>query len=75
MKVLLFIHRKLGIVINVLFRVSTPTGKIGKPGEFREVFPVREKPENFQILSESQGKVRIFWSSQGKLDQKIFKNI
>ena len=39
----------------------------------REVFPVREKSGNFKILPKSQGKVREFCMSQGKLDQKIKK--
>ena len=43
----------------------------------REVFPVREKSGNFKILAESQGKVREFWLSEGKvrgkLDQKIIQ--
>ena len=37
----------------------------------REVFPVGEKSGNFRITPESQGKVREFSISQGKLDQKI----
>ena len=49
-------------------RVPTHTGK---PGKMREVFPVREKSENFRISPESQGKVMEFFISQGKLDQKI----
>ena len=40
----------------------------GKPGKMREVFPVRKKSRNFKILPESQGKVREFCMSQGKLD-------
>ena len=51
-----------------MYRVPTHTGK---PGKMREVFPVREKSGNFRISPESQGKVREFSISQGKLDQKI----
>ena len=49
------------------FRVPSRTGKTGKPGKLREVFPVREKSGNFKMLLKSQGKVREFWSSQGKV--------
>ena len=38
-----------------LHSVSTHTGKTGKPGKMREVFPVREKSGNFKILPKSQG--------------------
>ena len=54
------------------FGIRVPT-RTGKPGKIREVFPVREKSGNFKIFSESQGKVREFCISQGKLDQKIKK--
>ena len=50
-----------------MHRVPTHTGKTGKPGKIREVFPVREKSGNFKILPESQGKVREFCMSQGKV--------
>ena len=49
-------------------RIPTHTGK---PGKMREVFPVREKSGNFRISPESQGEVREFSISQGKLDQKV----
>ena len=48
-------------------RVPTHTGKTGKPGKMREVFPVRENSGNFRISPESQGKVREFSISQGKV--------
>ena len=57
------------------YRVPTRTGKTGKPGKMREIFPVREKSGNFKHLPESQGTVREFCMSQGKLDQKIKKSI
>ena len=50
--------------VNVNSRVPTCTGK---PGKLSEVFPVREKSENFKMLPKSQGKVREFLSSQGKV--------
>ena len=63
------------VVVSAFSRVPTHTGKTGKPGKMREVFPVREKSGNFRISPESQGKVREFFyqsgKSQGKLDQKI----
>ena len=72
---------QVSYVKSVSCRVPTHTGKTVKPGKMREVFPVREKSENFRISPESQGKVRefsisqgIFYQSgksQGKLDQKI----
>ena len=41
----------------------------------KDVFPVKEKSENFKILPESWGKVKEFLASQGKLDKKNkFKN-
>ena len=45
-------------------RVLTDTGK---PGKMRQLFPVREKSGNFEKILKSQGKVREFWVSQGKL--------
>ena len=56
-------------------RVPTHTGKAGKPGKMREVFPVREKSGNFKILPKSQGILYESGKSQGKLDQKIKKKI
>ena len=61
------------MVICTLFRVPTHTGKTGKPGKIREVFPVREKSGNFKILPKSQGILYESEKSQGKLDQKIKK--
>ena len=52
-------------------RVPTHTGKTGKPGKMREVFPVREKSGNFRISPESRGIFYQSGKSQGKLDQKI----
>ena len=43
-----------------VYRVPTDTGKPGKPGKMRQLFPVREKSGNFEKLSKSQGKVREF---------------
>ena len=50
-----------------IIRVPTRTGKTVKPGKMREVFPVREKSGNFKILPKSQGEVREFCMSQGKV--------
>ena len=50
----------------VNYRVPTHTGKTGKPGKMREVFPVREKSGNFRISPESQGKVGNFLSVREK---------
>ena len=52
-----------------MYRVPTRTGKI------REVFPVREKSENFKILPESQGKVREFCNELGKIRSENKKKI
>ena len=41
-------------------RVPTDTGKPGKPGKMRQLFPVREKSGNFEKILKSQGKVREF---------------
>ena len=41
-------------------RVPTDTGKPGKPGKMRQLFPVREKSGNFEKTLKSQGKVREF---------------
>ena len=47
--------------------LPTGTGKLGKQGKMREVFPVREQSGNFKILIKSQGRVGEFWLSQGKV--------
>ena len=46
--------------------LRVPTGA-GKPGQMRQLFPVREKSGNFEKMPKSQGKVRYFKMSQGKL--------
>ena len=56
--------------ISITQRVPTHTGKTGKPGKMRKVFPVREKAGNIKILPKSQGILYGSGKSQGKLDQK-----
>ena len=51
-------------------RDPTHTGKTGKPGKMREVFPVREKSGNFRISPESQGIFYQSGKSQGNFNQK-----
>ena len=49
--------------------VPTGFGKQGKPGKMRQLFPVREKTENFFKKIKSQGKVKEFQVSQGKVQE------
>ena len=48
-------------------RVPTDTGKPGKPGKIRQLFPVREKSGNFEKIIKSQGILSESGKSQGKL--------
>ena len=48
-----------------IYRVPTYTGKLGK---MKEVFPVREKSGNFEILEKSQG----FFCQSGNFYDMLF---
>ena len=50
-----------------LCMVPTWTGKTGKPGKMRKLFPVREKLGNF----EQTGKVREFYSKYWKKEVNL----
>ena len=52
-------------------RVPTDTGKTGKPGKMRQLFPVREKSGNFEKNIKKSGKSQGILSESGKSQEKL----
>ena len=60
-----------GNYFRLKIRVPTDTGKPGKPGKMRQLFPVREKSGNFEKILKSPGKSQGILSESGKSQGKL----